>query len=620
MKKLIHFCLGGLLLLLHSVSLTAQTQITENYVVTGPATDFGAPMKYSYKVSDEGERIMHGPISISGKQNETYGNVTITGSYVLSASAKDGNLNGAMSVKANYHAVQQLFRGQNVEDYAYSFSGTFSNGIPNGTFTAKATNFGTSTATYKQGILVGAYSVDEAIDDRMLTIKGSFNDAGKMIGVWNITNMGDTEVWEFINGIRIRLSSKNSESTPKQIEMAKKFASGAISKEALEEEGFFPVQDSIALGDYASDLYFLKFIVNWDKMPGCSFKKGHWVKYTYLYNLLPLPDREFEKVIAHYKEDGTAPIGVGYDKLAKCYYTNYWVNFGTYNAELIRNRRFTESQMIEIKEAVDEYCRQHPISLSKLFYICLRSSGKTSNLENSFAHLKQERYIQSAYRMQESLTKDFEEVSESLKKILEGKEMTPDSLYYIIPGEQLLSAHYFPVASLEEYYALEQEVKDYRSVIDQAAEELRIAQEKKAEEERIAKEKAAEERRNAIAQVFLSRLSGIEMKSKGKTEDYLNSMVVKMGYGYYNYVPQNPLHITIEELAEAIAQVIEYRIVDIKDEESLGYDTYRITIEFTNKKATIPVSMSVTNRGNIIDGSISLPESVLNTVRKSKHK
>lgn len=619
MKKLIYFCLGGILLLLQSVSLTAQTQISENYVVTGPATNFVAPMKYSYKVSDEGERIMHGPISISGKQNETYGKVTLTGSYVLNASAKEGNLNGAMSVKANYHLVQQLFKGQKVEDYAYSFSGSFLNGIPNGTFTAKATNFGTSTATYKQGILVGAYSVDEALDDRMLTIKGSFNDAGKMIGVWNITNMGDTEVWEFINGIRIRLSSKNSESTPKQIEMAKKYASGAISKEALEEQGFFPVQDSIALGDYASDLYFLKFIANWDKLPDCSFQKGHWVKYTYLYNLLPLPDREFEKVIAQYKEDGTAPLGVGYDKLAKCYFTNYWVNFGTYNAELIRNRRFTEAQIKEIKEAVDGYCRQHPISLSHLFYICLWDQETAKNLDESFEYLKSERDIKYAYSKHESLTKRFEKVSESLEKILEGKEMTTDSLYYIIPGEQLLSAYYFPVSSLEEYYALEQEVKDYRSVIDQAAEELRIAKEKKAEEERIAREKAAEERRNAIAQEFLIRLSGIEMKSAGKTEDYLNSMVVKMGYAYYNYVPQNPLHITIEELADAIAQVIGFSAIEIKEEPG-GYDTCRITIAFTNKKRTIPVSMSITNKGNIIDGSISMPEDVLNTVRKGKRK
>lgn len=620
MKKLFFLCIWGILLLLPSISLTAQTQISENYLITGPWTDYVAPMKYSYTVSDEGERVMNGPISISGKQNETYGNVTITGSYVLNASAKNGNLNGAMSVKANYHGVKQLFRGQEVEDYAYSFSGNFINGVPNGTFTAKATNFGSSSVTYKQGVLVGAYSVDEVTNDRILTIKGSFNDAGKMVGVWDIKKFGDTEVWEFQNGVRIRLSSKQSESTPKQIEMAKRFASGSITKEALEEEGYFPVQDSIALGDYANDLYFLKFIADWDKMPDCSFGKAKWVKYSYLYNLLPLPAREFESVLSNYKENGKAPLPVSFDEIAQCYVTNYWENYGTPQSKLIQGRRFTESQLKAIEEAVDGYCRQHPISLSDLFYVSNVYFGitdKARNIDNRFEQLKEETSLSSAYSTHKSLIKDFEEVSETLKKIMDGKTMTPDGLFYIIPGEQPLTVHYYSASSLENYYALEQEVKNYKSVIDQRAEEERIAKEKKAEEERIAKEKAKEERRSAVAQYFISGLSGIEKQSANKTSEILNRLAVKMGYGYYDRVPKNPLNVTITELAEAIAPVIEYNVVDIIEEESGGYDTYKITIEFKKKKETVPVSMSITNNGKIIEGNIAIPEDILNTARKS---
>lgn len=87
MKKMFVLVLGSALLLLPSKTLTAQTQITEDYRVTGPWVDYAVPMKYSYIVSDEGERIKHGPISISGKLNQTYGSVTITGSYQLNASA-----------------------------------------------------------------------------------------------------------------------------------------------------------------------------------------------------------------------------------------------------------------------------------------------------------------------------------------------------------------------------------------------------------------------------------------------------------------------------------------------------------------------------------------------------
>lgn len=584
MKKLFFLCFWGILLLLPSISLTAQTQISENYLITGPWTDYVAPMKYSYTVSDEGERVMNGPISISGKQNETYGNVTITGSYVLNASAKNGNLNGAMSVKANYHGVKQLFRGQEVEDYAYSFSGNFINGVPNGTFTAKATNFGSSTVTYKQGILVGAYYVDEIIDDRILTIKGSFNDAGKMVGVWDIKKYGDTEVWEFVNGVRVRLSSKQSESTPKQIEMAKKYASGTITKEALEEEGYFPVQDSIALGDYSSDLYFLKFIVDWDKMPARSFKEGLWVKYSYLYNLLPLPAREFEKVLSNYHNNGEAPLPVKYDELAKCYVTNYWENYGTMQAKLIYDRRFTESQMKAINEAIDNYCRQNPISLSQLFYVTNAGYDFRQKAAN----------IQAGY----GEVNDFKVVSEAIKKVLDGKEKTADGLYYIIPGEKPLTANYFAVSFLDDYYALEQKVTQA------------------AEEERLAKEKAIEEKRNAAIQGLVAGLSGIENLSANKATRQLDRMIIQMNYAYYTHVPKNPLNINTIELADAIAPVAEYSVVDIKEEPG-GYRTYRVKIEFKNQKGTVPVSMSITNEGKIIDGSFDLPEDILNSARNN---
>ena len=597
MKKLFFLCFGGILLLLPSISSTAQTQISENYLITGPWTDYVAPMKYTYMVSDEGERIMNGPISISGKQNETYGNVTITGSYVLNASAKNGYLNGAMSVKANYHGVKQLLRGQQVEDYAYSFSGSFLNGVPNGSFTAKATNFGSSSVTYKQGVLVGAYSVDEVIDNRILTIKGSFNDAGKMVGVWNIKSLGDTEVWEFVNGIRVRLSSKQSESTPKQIEMAKKYASGAITKEALEEEGYFPLQDSIALGDYANDLYFLKFIADWDKMPDYSFGKAKWVKYTYLYNLLPVPEKTFDGILSEYRNSGDThyPL-VKYNELIKAFTIDYPSDNG------VICRRFTEAQIMKINEARDLYCRENPISLSNLFYVTNAGSDLSQKAAN----------IQAGY----GKNNDYKIVGEAIKKVLDGKELTADGLYYIIPGEKPLTAHYYSISSLEDFNALEQKAEEERIAKEQKAEEERIAREQKAEEERIAKEKAKEEKRIAVGQAFTEELSGIEKKSANKAAEHFNRLTVKMGYGYYDRVPKNPLNITSAELAEAIAPVLEYSVIDVTEEESGGYNTYRITIEFKNKKGAVPVSMSITNRGNIIDGSISIPEDILNTARK----
>jgi len=688
MKKFLSLMLMFTLAL--QVFAQSTNQITENYLVTGPWTDYVVPLKYSYTVSDEGERIMNGPISISGRQNETYGNVTITGSYVLNASAKNGYLNGSMSVKANYHGVKRLLRGQQVEDYAYSFSGNFLNGVPNGTFAAKATNFGSSNVSYKNGRLVGAYNVQEVIDDRILNIKGAFNDSGKMIGQWRIEILGDVSVWEFVNGIRIRESSESSESTPKQIEMAQKYATGAISEKELEAEGYFPVVDSIRLGDYASDLYFLKFMADWDKMPGRDFKTGFWVKYTYLYNILPIPKTKFEEILVEYKETGNThyPL-VQYDQLAKAYTIQYPTEHG------VICRRFTDEQLHQIKEAVDTYCRNNPISLNNLFsdydlshkainitqkydefkrlpntqryeslikdyndltdalkkrlgnkeltsdglyYIvsadefkqslsfcylpvsslneflsiekdatelyCRKNpitiSGlfKQQNVNNDirdkalnigyrFETLKKEEDIEQAYQKYESLLKDVDDVSKTLYEQLDGQEMTSDGKFYIIPSSLTNRPipFYFEVSSLNSFVATEKEIKDYNVTLNRLIEE-------------------------EVSKNLELALNGIEKQSKSKLTKLLTGIIVNKDPEYFAKV-SHVNTVSIEEFAEAIAPVIEYKIVSVQREDIKNSDSYQVTMVFKKKhkkeEIVVPVSMSVTEKGSkIIDKTIAL--------------
>ena len=512
-----------------STTAFAQNQITENYLVTGPYTDYGASMKYSYKVSDDGDRIKHGPITISGNQNEQYGNVTITGKYQLNATAANGMLNGAMTVSAKYHGVQQLFRGQNVEDYAYSLSGSFINGIPNGTFTAKATNYGSSSATYKKGVLVGAYSVNEILDDRIINIKGTLSETGKMIGEWRIEDKGDVSVWEFVNGIRIRTSTKSQESTPKQIEMAKKYAANAISVEELEKEGFFPVQDSIRLGDYASDLYFLKYIADWDKLPKCSFGTSYWVKYSYLYNILPIPDNKFETILetilSDLREYGeNLHSSITYDKKAKAYVTEYREE----NRGLIR-RRFTDEQLNKVKEAIDLYCREQPIqSLGSLFSELQIShqSGVPSphGIVEQFESIKTDTDLNSlSYKYQSFLDK-VESIGKIATAQLEGKEKTADGNYYMIPKKWSLPFYvkYFPVSVLEEFLAFEKEVKEFGDVLEQRIEESRIASEQRLAEESAEKQKTTEiigeTEKKTETEDELKKAREAETKAKAKKE------------------------------------------------------------------------------------------------------
>ena len=598
MLRLLHIISFLGLFMVSVIQSFAQTQLTENYLVTGPWTDYVVPMKYSYSVSNEGERIKNGPITISGGQNEKYGPVTITGKYSLKASAKDDYLNGPMSINATYHGVKQLYRGQQVEDYSYSFSGAFLNGLPNGTFIAKATNFGSSNATYKNGVLVGAYNVNENIDDRILNIKGAFNDKGKMIGEWRIEILGDVSVWEMINGIRVRISSNDQESTPQQIAMAKKYAAGTISEKELEIEGFIPIQDSIRLGDYASDLYFLKFMADWEKLAKCSFNKSYWVKYTYLYNILPFTEQEFEKIKANYKEKGVAPLVVEFDEKAKCYYSYYYVNYGTPSFKLI-NRRFTEEQLVNIKGAADYYCRNHPISFSDLCHSLRIDDRKVSDINPRYDNLKKTTDLNTSKTMYDLLIKDIEDFELNLKKKLNGREMTPDGLYYIIPyddSRQPLSFQYFAASSLDEFLALEKDVRDYGDSLKAKIEEAR------------------EQERSAIAQAFMEKISGIKKKSSSKVSVQMNT--VDMSYGYYERIPKNNLEITSSELADAIAPVQEISLLDIREEPS-GYNTYRVTIAFKKKDESVIASMSITQRGSIIYGTIELPEDKLQQIRKN---
>lgn len=614
---------GCLLLLLSPVSAFAQTQITENYLVSGPFTDFVAPMKFSYIVSDDGKRIKNGPMSISGKQDETYGNVRITGSYVLNTSAKNGEMNGPMSVRANYHGVKQLFRGQKVEDYTYSFSGSFTNGVPNGKFTAKATNYGSSSVTYKQGILVGAYSVDLYYGSRFVTINGNLNDAGKMVGIWNISRMGDKEVWEFVNGIRIRRSSKGQESTLKQIEMARKYAARTISDEQLEKEGYFPVRDSICLGDYAYDIYFIQYIADWNILPDYSFESAHWVKYTYLYNILPIPSDKFEEIVSSYEETCKPPsmyYTVGTDKLAKAYTISY------YDSDVREKitRRFTDEQVERVHAALDKYCRNHPMeSIYDLFSkLDIRIDSYKSDpreIKPLYERVLSIRGTNDALKECAELCSNYDKIDLEVQQQVKLLEKTQDGKYYILPqpdkySDQLVF-YYLPVSVIDDHNALGKDIKEHRLMLQKKAEEERIESIKKAEEAKIAREMAKREKRESAYQFINTWLSSIIKQSKKNVASQLGNMIVDMPKNYYASTPKNYLDITADELAEAISPVIDYTIRDFEEETS-AYNTYRVIFDIKNKKEEVPVSMSVTDNGKIVFGSILIPDNVLEKVRK----
>ena len=477
MKKNLFF----LLLALAAVSIPsmAQSQFSDNISIYAPFTDYCGTINYTYTVNDDGERIKNGPINITGKQNETYNNVDITGSYVLKASAKNGYMDGPMSVSAKYHGVAHYWSGDKVEDYVYSMTGDFQKGIPNGNFTAKATGSGSCNVNYKDGILVGAYSIDESIDRTFVTISGNLNDKGQMIGAWTIEDLGDVSQWEFVNGIRVKVSSKKEESTPKQIEYAKKYATGAISKEDLESNGFFPVQDSIRLGDYVADLLLLNNMARWEDLAWFSFRKSLWVKYTYLYNVLPLPDKQFQEALSEMKTNGRFHNDfdenskvLGYDELAKIYTVSFYKNYGTPNVKLI-TRALTNEQLSQVLTASKSFWSNYPLKSIDDYYKSIDKDVRFSVLEKNFNEIKKEDIMaisetgglpKNSERTYNELLKKIESAERVLNDNLGKMEKSEDGIYYIF--REGLRHTFLPVEEVEKFYSFAEKVREYSSTRD----------------------------------------------------------------------------------------------------------------------------------------------------------
>lgn len=545
-----------------------QKTITENILIYTPWVDFSAPMTYSYTVSDDGKRIKNGPISISGRQNWKYDNSSITGTYTLKASAKNGHLNGLMTVTARYQGVTKKWSGNKIENLSYSFRGNFLNGIPNGNFTSNATGHESVNVTYKNGILVGAYKVGNT--------RGTLSNSGKMIGVWYL----DDDRWEFINGVRISKSSKYEESTPKQIAMAKKYASGAISAEEAKKQGYVPVEDSISLGGWATNALLLDYIANWKKLAHWDFSKGRCVKYTYLYNILPLPDKEFDEFLTKFKNNGRVDNQIEFDKKGNCYTAKYYVNYGTPDVE-VKTGRITDEQLSQINETIDYYCRNNPTQISSLI-----NSDKSYDIQTYLSqrleYIEEEENIYNAYNSCTNLISEVQGIKYNIKRMLNGKKKTSDNLFYIIPYDEKyhpFSLKYFPASKLNDLESLEQEAT---KVLDNLT--LSI-----------------------YKQTITSTLNLIIKQSDSKVVKKLNPYIFSLPEAYYKQASHKNT-VSIEEFAKAIAKVEEFQIINLEKENVRNTESYRATIEFKKKEKkegiTIRASISFAQLGkNIINNT-----------------
>ena len=285
-------------------------QFTGKVIVNTPLEydDGVRDVTYNYTVDNDGNRILNGMFSIKGTHKYSgrvpgLGTLTESGTYRLSANYKNDELNGTMNVSANYTETANSWGRVESNNYKYSLTGSFVNGLPNGAFNVTSRNGGMPSyarVNFKKGVLVGAFSCETYYDHGFsYKYTGTLTADGQLTGRWTV-NTNDNykkETYSFLNGVLLSYSSKKEDTTPKETELAKKYATKAITQEELLAMGYVVIDDSFKLGEYVNNVILSGAIAPWGKKNGLfgySFSSDNNKRYQYLKKLDIVNDSQLQ--------------------------------------------------------------------------------------------------------------------------------------------------------------------------------------------------------------------------------------------------------------------------------------------------------------------------------------
>lgn len=327
MKQKIWFLL--LLFVLGNGWAAAQRQKTsEDYMNSSFSSvpfNMWGKMTYNYILDDYGNHLKDGPLSINCKINQTYGSgyqsIKVVGQNTMNATFKQGLLNGAL--KSNYNVALTDSRGK-TESHSASITGSFLNGVPNGNFVVKRNldYKGSLNATYKNGVLVGTFSC-LTLDDRSYVQKysGTLTQGGKFTGSWNLN--GKKAVFQ--NGVLLSMTYDEHSTKPALTEISKKYAAGTITKEELQNMGYYVCVENVPLGKFAFNAIYSDSGVEFEKIGGYDFSNGLNVQYEYLKELSFLTNEGVELLLDHVF-CGIKGISTNYPAVFRTNYINFDYN------------------------------------------------------------------------------------------------------------------------------------------------------------------------------------------------------------------------------------------------------------------------------------------------------
>lgn len=446
MKKLSLF----LYLMFGCISLFAQRQqISVDYmnpVFQELPFNMHGKMTYNYIVDENGGNTKDGPLTVNCKVNQKYKGwanghynvITVVGQSTINAIYKKGDLNGAIT--SNYKATSN--DGVKSETYSATMSGRFTEGVPDGSFVVKRSAGIKSTlnATYKNGVLVGAYSCSLLDDDsHVIEMSGTLLQSGLPTGIWNLNGTKAT----FQNGILISVSTSKYSTRPAVVELAKQYAAGTITKEELAEKNIIVNERTMKLGDYARIAIFRDSGVEFEDLGGYDFTISNNIKYEELEELVSLTDtgaellaQQVTKLLTSGRVDldeaifydfgATDKYGcLYYEKKYNLYYicmtkerqtqylnSKYIIGTARSNTEHV----YLSPKQLELVDSVaDEFYVQRPRTFASVVYDCISSEKSSSS---ALGYLKGNR----DYKL-ETLKEIKKEINAAYQKFL--KESTP---------------------------------------------------------------------------------------------------------------------------------------------------------------------------------------------------
>ena len=219
---------------------------------------------FGYIVGENGDLIYDGPCTITCTLPYTkvyepsgllrygsrlYDDYEHKGEYKWQGNYKKGLLDGAISIEGEYsiagewadHFTAFRFIDYTTISYSFALSGKFTGGVPNGSFSVVQDGEEVLDATYKDGALVGYFYCYEH--------HGNISDGGKLTGEWVVDRYVEME---FIEGVLLSKTTSQRSTRPADVELARKYAKGEITKQELWDKHFIMVRTaSIDLGSCA---------------------------------------------------------------------------------------------------------------------------------------------------------------------------------------------------------------------------------------------------------------------------------------------------------------------------------------------------------------------------------